>query len=151
MFTTTPDPLGMPQEWPSGYYLGDGFRGTYSCHDFMRRCGVGVHYVHPDITPGFEAWQPLCGPVQTVPRSELTALLIEAQRVHSGANLDFFTYSKIFKDTYYEGLSRARFAANSDLWVELCSPCEYKHLSLHLYWMPSHTKDNPDKRAKAPS
>ena len=63
----------------------------------------------------------------------------------------FFTDSKIIKDTYYKGLSRARFAANSDLWLELFTICTDKHLLLHLYWMPSHTKDNPAKKAKAPA
>jgi len=57
----------------------------------------------------------LCGPIQTVPRSELSAVLIIARKVHSGAKVDSFTDSKITKDTYYKGSSRARFAANSDL------------------------------------
>ena len=91
----------MLEKWPSGYYFGDGSGDTYSSYDFLRRCGVGVHYVHADLTPGFEAWQPLFGPIQTVPRSELFAVLKVARKVHTGARVDFFTDSKIIKDAYY--------------------------------------------------
>ena len=121
MFTSTPDPLGVPEEWPSGYYFGDGSGGIYSLYDFLRRCGVGVHYVSPDLVPGFNAWQPLLGPIQTVPRSELTAVCIVVEKVEVGAKIDFFTDSKITKDTFYKGVERARFAANSDLWVQFFS------------------------------
>ena len=150
VFTTTPHPQGIPDMWPSGYYFGDGSGGIYSSYDFLRRCGVGIHYVSPDLEPGFNAWQPLLGPIQTVPRAELTAVCIVVDKVEVGARIDFFTDSKITKDAFYKGVERARFAANSDLWVQLFDQIQEKHLLVNLHWMPSHTKDDPAKKAKAP-
>lgn len=94
--------------------FGGGSGDTYSSYACLRRRGVGVHYVSPELVPGSNAWQPLCGPVQTVPRSELTACVITVQRVLSGAKVDFFTDNLNIRDTYYKGQARARFAANSD-------------------------------------
>ena len=62
----------------------------------------------------------------------------------------FFTDSQLIKETYYKGLARASFAANSDLWVQLFTVCADKHLLLSLFLMPGHTKDDPNKKAKAP-
>lgn len=119
VFTSTVHPEGIPDNWPSGYYFGDGSGGVYSSYDFLRRCGVGIHYVNPELVPGFNAWQPLLGQVQSVPRSELTALCLVIEKVESGGTVDFFTDSKITKDTFNKGIARARFAANSDLWIQL--------------------------------
>jgi len=131
--TTTADPQGVPAEWPSGYYSGDGSGGTYSSYDFLRRCGVGIHYVSPDLTPGFDDWQPPLGPIQTVPRAELLAVCIVIDKVENGAKIDFFADSKITKDTYYKGVERARFAANSDLWVQLFQSIKDKQSLVNLY------------------
>lgn len=147
---TTPHPE-VPDEWSPGYYFGDGSGGTYSSYDFLRRCGVGVHYVDPDLTPGFNAWQPLCGPVRTVPRSELTACVTTVQTVTFAVKIDFFTDSLITKNTYYKGLARAGFAANSDLWSVLFATIADKQLDFNIYWMPSHSAADLKKKAKAPS
>ena len=85
-----------------------------------------------------------------MPRSELIAVCIVVEKVEAGATIDFFTDSKITKDTFNKGFERARFAANSDLWVQLFQNISDKHLTVHLYWMPSHTKEDPAKKAKAP-
>ena len=59
IFTTTSKPEGVPEEWTSGYYFGDGSGGTYSSYDFPRRCGVGLHHVSLEHEPVDDAWQPL--------------------------------------------------------------------------------------------
>jgi len=88
--------------------------------------------------------------VQSVPRSELTALCLVIEKVEAGGTVDFFTDSKITKDTFNKGVERARFAANSELWVQLFQNIKDKHITVQVYWMPSHTKDDPAKKAKAP-
>ena len=78
---------------------------------------MGVHHVSPDKEPTYSWWHALPGETQTVPRAELTALLLVAMHVHDAAVIDFFTDSKITADTYYKGKSRAKYAANADHWV----------------------------------
>jgi len=124
--------------------------GTYSSYEIIRRCGVGVHHVTPNFERYFDAWQPLCGPVQTVPRSELSAVFLVAKKAQVEAKTGVFTGSQLTKDIHYKGLARARLAAITDLLVELFTVCPDKHLLLSLYWMSIHTKDDPKKKAKAP-
>jgi len=71
--------------------------------------------------------------MQTVPRSELTALLLVAINGHEAAYVDVFTDSKITADTYHRGKPRARFAANADLWVYLFQLVEQKWLHAAVY------------------
>ena len=92
-----------------------------------------------------------CGPVQTVPRSELTACVLTVQRVQTNAKVDFFKDNLNTRDTYYKGQARARFAANSDLWTILFNTIADNQIDFSLYWMPSHSADDPKKKAKAPA
>jgi len=146
-----PDKEEFNKPWPSGYYFGDGSGGPYSKFPTIRRAGVGVHYVSPDKVPTHNYWQPLPGDSQTLPRAELFAVLLVALHVEEAAVVDFFTDSKITKDTYYKGHKRAKFATNADLWVQLFNLIETKHVLLNIYWMPSHTDSQPHKKKLAPS
>lgn len=97
----------VPTIWPSGYYFGDGSGGPYSGIPQLRRAGVGVHHVSPEEIPTYSWWQALPGEAQTVPRAELTALVLVALYVHDAAVVDFFTDSKITTNTYHKGKHRA--------------------------------------------
>ena len=105
--------------------------------------GVGVHYVTPAREPTYSWWHALPGEVRTVPRAELTAILPGAMHVHAAAVFDFFTDSKIAKDTYLKGKWRAQFVAIADPWVYLLQLIEQKWLSITVYWMLSHTDTDP--------
>ena len=95
---------------------------------------------------------PLPGQIQTVPRAELFALLIVAHHARPNTLIHFFTDNKKnTRDTYYKGPSRARLAANADMWVSLFQQINTKSLYIHVYWMPSHTDTEPAKLEKAPS
>ena len=137
--------------WPSGLYFGDGSGGIHN-HDNIRRCGVGITHVDNNAPhkPLYNMSMPLPGDIQTVPRAELTAVLVTVSNIEYFGTIDFFTDSEITKDTYYKGKHRAKHANNADLWTELFQLIDTKNIDLRIYWMPSHTADNPEKRSKAP-
>lgn len=143
-------PITNTELWPSGFYFGDGSGGKFSKHPSLTRAGVGVHHVDLQHNPHFNASTPLPGIIQTSNRAELYAVLLVTRHSELAATIDFFTDSKITKDTFYKGLHRAKLANNSDLWIELFDNIENKGITLHLYWMPSHTDTDPKKAAKAP-
>ena len=94
-------------------------------------------------------WKNLCMIcMQTVPRSELTGVLLVVENIRPDALIHFFTDSRITGDTYYKGVHRARLATNADLWVKLVKHIEDENLSLHIFWMPSHTEDDTAKTTK---
>ena len=130
--------------------LGDGSGGSYSSYPTLRRCGTGVAYLDWDMSHQFDAWSPLPGQIQTVPRAELFALLIVARHARPDALIHFFTDNKNTRDTYYKGKYRASLAATADMWVSLFQQIEIKSLNIHVYWMPSHTDTEPAKLEKAP-
>jgi len=65
--------------------------------------------------PLYKISTPLEGNIQTVPRPELTAVLITVQNIEYNGRIDFFTDSQITRDTYYKGKERARLANHEDL------------------------------------
>jgi len=141
----------IPNEWPSGYYFGDGSGGNYSKYPTLRRAGVGLHYVNLDKVPMYNFWQPLPGPQQTVPRAELFALCLAVTHVHQAGVIDFFTDSLITANTFNKGPARARLANNADLWNYLFGLIQAKNILCRVYWMPSHTDSMPSKKKLAPS
>jgi len=68
------------------------------------------------------------------------------QKVKFAAKVDFFTDSLITKNTYDKGIARARFAANSDVWSLLFATIADKQVDFNIYWMPSHSADDPLRR-----
>lgn len=138
----------LPERWPSGYYFGDGSGGPYSKYPTLRRCGVGLHYVNENKEPVFNCWQALPGGEQTVPRAELFALALAVEHIELCGVIDFFTDSLITANTYNKGPSRAKVAAHDDLWCQLFRSIKNKNLSVRVYWMPSHTDTQPDKKKK---
>lgn len=88
-----PNITPIPTDWPSGYYFGDGSGGPYSSIVSFRRAGVGIqliHYVDENKIPTYNICPGLLGEQQTVPRAELTALLLVPENVHHAAVVDFF-------------------------------------------------------------
>lgn len=130
--TNNLSPSLVPEPWPSGYYFGDGSGGKYSKYLTLRRAGVGLHHVSPDKTPTYSFWQALPGPQQTVPRAELFALLLAVEHVEVDSVIDFFTDSLITANTFNKGPSRAKFAANADLWCQLFQSIEIKNLLVRV-------------------
>jgi len=123
---------------------------TRECHSSEELEYVGVHRVSPEKVPTYSWGQTLPGEAQTVPRSELTALLLVAINVHDAAIVDFFTDSKIIANTYHKGKHRAKFAANADLWGRLFQLMKHQGLHVSVYWMPNHTDTDPKKKKMAP-
>jgi len=106
----------------------------YTSYDVLRRCGVGIHYVDGDDQPYYNVWQALPHPIQTVPRSELTALVIVLRNaVVVAAQVGFYTDSEI-ANKYLPNLSRL-----ANLWMELVTLRNTIYVELNLYWGPSHT------------
>jgi len=143
-------PITHTDLWLSGYYFGDGSGGKFSKQPTLTRAGVGVHHVDLQHNPYFNASAPLPGDMQTNNRAELYAVLLVTRHAELAAAIDFFTDSKITKDTFYKGLQRAKLASNSDLWIELLDNIDNKGIVLNIHWMPSHTDTDPKKAAKAP-
>lgn len=146
---SNPELPGIDFSWPSGLYFGDGSGGVHN-HDNIRRCGIGITHVDNKAShkPLYNISMPLPGNIQTVPRAELMAVLVTVTNIEYFGTIDFFTDSEITKNTYYKGKHRAKHANNADRWTELFQIIDTKNIDLRLYWMPSHTADNPEKKAR---
>ena len=83
--------------------------------------------------PVYKMSTPLPGPIQTVPRSELTAVLITVQKIEVNGRNDFFTYSETTKYSFYKGHARARLVNTADLWNKLFEEIERKNIDRKLY------------------
>ena len=123
VFSTASGPhiAPIPTGWPSAYYFGDGSGGPYSSIVTLRRAEVGIHYVDENEIPTYNIWQALPGEQHTVPRVEMTALLLVAKNVHHAVVVDFFTDSQLTSNTYHERQHRAKFANTANQWVKLFS------------------------------
>jgi len=117
-----------PEGWPSGYYFGDGSGGKYSKYEPITRCGVGLHYVSLEKTPLIDASMPLPGKMQTNNRAEIYAILLAVKNVEIAGKIDFFTDNKPARNTYNKGRRRAILACHADLWSEIFTIIETKHI-----------------------
>ena len=113
---------------------GSGLQGSSPS---LRRCGFAVVLPRTGEPPA--EWKHLKLPLlghQTVPRSELSAVLAVAKAMV--APVDLWTDHKAIVDAFTTGLSKFMPAANQDLWAELAEQLQKKRLALRVKWVPSH-------------
>ena len=81
--------ISDPIVWGSGTYYGDASGGIFSSLPVLRRVGVGVARMSTDNLLEIGVHTRLPGPIQTVPRGELFAVLTLAMLVEDMASINF--------------------------------------------------------------
>jgi hypothetical protein len=90
----------------------------------------------------FAAHFPLTGPVQTVARGELYALVMLIREALNDSKIEFVTDNKGVYDKYNSGAKVASLSSNSDLYHELFDLLRKKNVQLKVKWMPSHLDED---------
>ena len=116
----------------------------YSSEPALRRCGFGFACLSDDSSFAWGAFAPLPGSVQTVPRSELYAVLAVVLFACPSADLVVVTDSQITADTFRAGWEaldvRSR---NLDLWAALFALVRSRPGRVALLWVKAHCLDDP--------
>ena len=137
----------MPMEpsfWEdtTGIFYTDASGGKFSSFNRLRRIGCGaclcVHGV-----PKWSHYFNLPGPVQSVPRGELYAILYIVERVSPFSTIEIVTDKKKNWQSYLGGKDKSSNSANADLFSQLFTFLENRYIVLNLRWMPSHLSDEP--------
>ena len=81
---------GQHADWRNGVYYGDASGGKYTKHPALRRVGVGLACYAQGVFH-FGLYSNLPGPIQTVGRGEIFALLLLAQHLPEHAECEFVT------------------------------------------------------------
>ena len=137
-----------PGGWSSGVYFTDGSGGPYSSYPSIRRCGVGICVIdmnadfhNPDADPLiWGAYLALPGPLQTVPRSELYAVMVIVERASVGL-FEVRSDAKIIVDLYARGRAACLSAEHSDLWRRIWSILDRGVVILRLVWVKGHSDE----------
>ncbi len=87
---------------------------------------------------------PLPGKIQTVPRSEVAAVLVLAMHLEYDSVV---SDNLVFVDAFKKGYDFCRKILNSDIYIELFRQLRDRRVCMSVYWIPSHL-DDPDKAAK---
>ena len=131
---------GAPFQLDHRHIIGtDGSGGLFSSDPRLRRCGCGCIVLDRELmAPIGGAAFPLAGPIQTVPRSELSALIFVASRTRGAA--------PAFIDARYVvgGLARgcgARHRKNQDLWAKYWEITGARGGDLKAFHIRSHRPD----------
>ena len=141
------DLVGSPplDAWPSGKYYTDGSGGEYSDIPALRRCAFGIAHLKPLLPPYldpnpvlFGAHGPLPGFTQTVPRSELFAVLVVIQKVAVRSIIVIVSDSAVTVDGFRSGRACCMSSPHSDLWEQVFDLIEQRHLGVTLLWVKSH-------------
>ena len=106
--------------WSGGRYYTDGSGGHFGAFPVLRRCGFSVAVVECEGSQASFVWgcfSPLPGSRQSVPRSELYAILTVLRNVVSG-DVEIITDSKTCADSYSQGRDHCVQSVNADLWCE---------------------------------
>ena len=93
----------------------------------------------------FAAHFPLTGPVQTVARGELYALVMLIREAQNDSKIEFVTDNKGVYDKYNSGAKVASLSSNCDLYYELFNLLRGKNIQLKVRWMPSHLDEDGTK------
>ena len=136
--------------WPSGRHWG-GARGggrRYTRYPSPRRRGCSVASVNSDASPGFGLFYRLPGPIQTVPREELSVIVTRVEFAVEGAILTYVGDNKPVIDVFHKGPDACKSASDADLCIILLSLIRCKRTPLSLKWMPSHLDDTECKKVK---
>ena len=91
------------QSWGSGVYYGDGSGGVHHKYPKLRRCGSAVCSLTLEGVPAQVAYSRLPGPQQTVPRSELVALIMLLSMADSQSEITFYTDHLPLYKSYNKG------------------------------------------------
>ena len=83
----------------------------------------------------------LPGPVQTVPRGELYAILIVVRNGITNGSFLVYTDSEVNLKLYTKGRDNCLGSVNSDLWTKIFHNIDTKSHSLQLQFVPSHLDD----------
>ena len=127
----------VPSEWPSGWYFTDGSGGAWGSVPALRRCGWGVARLRGDSFQ-WGAYGALPGLAQSVPRSELFAVLVILRRAVAGAFLHIVSDSWVTVACFLEGPGGAwRASANADLWAHVWRLVSTMG-GVQLHWVKSH-------------
>ena len=106
--------------WSGGRYYTDGSGGHLGAFPVLRRCGFSVAVVECERQLTSFVWgcfSPLPGLRQSVPRSELYAILTVLRNVADG-DVEIVTDSKTCADSYSTGKEHCSQSVNADLWCE---------------------------------
>ncbi len=138
---------------PEGHTLqiySDGSGGKFSSIPLLRRCGWGWIALSSNLELDFARCAPLGGLPQTVPRSELTALIDCLQFIPKGQDVDITLDAKVVQRiaptisqllrTNCERASAhpALFSVNGDLWVDFLQALQARTGWTAFYWCKSH-------------
>ncbi len=108
-----PPPVG---EWPSGDYFTDGGGGRFSSVASLRKCTIGIAHLVDSVLV-FGCRSPLPGAVQTVPRSEVAAVLVLAMHLSCNAVVSVFSDNLVFVNAFKKGYDFCRKMLNSDIYI----------------------------------
>jgi len=150
-FTDVPQPHNVPtselnqqfinpesQPWDSGTYYGDASGGKHTAFKDIRRVGVAVVKCDQPGCTSFGISSNLPGPVQSVGRGGLFALLLLVRHLDHKTQVEFVTDNLNVHNIYNAGARAAVNSANCDLYKEIYSWVSYKQIQLEVRWMPSH-------------
>lgn len=118
----------LPTRIPFLVFL-DGSGGRFSSDPRLRRCGWGIVVIIP-LPHEYKIVSWVSGTLvgaqteQTVPRSEITALMVALERLPATSSFELFTDNKMVYDTYLAGPRSMDHAVNVDLWGD-----EWKHVT----------------------
>ena len=112
----------------------------FTKHNQLRRCGVGLACINEHGTLLWAIRFNLPGPVQTVARGELFAILRAAQLAEEGATIDFVTDNQGNFNKFNSGRDLALLSNNGDMFKLLFEQITLKNLDFKVRWMPSHSE-----------
>ena len=131
--------------WSSGTYYGDASGGKYTQYKALRRCGVGlVRFVDGVFHFGMHTNLP--GPVQTVGRGELFALVLLVKHLQPNTEVDFVTDNENVAVSFNKGPKHCVNCINCDFYKIIFDHIQVKQLSVSVRWMPSHLVKGVKKR-----
>ena len=147
-------PLPQPEDeyemlegsWPTPAFKGrictDGSGGLHSSDVDLRRCGWAVVQTDDATDPKTWRWiaAPLAGSSQTVPRAELTAVLMVI-RCAAGDCQAFTDHINIVKTIREGDWKKALASANGDLWGQVQRALEECFWKIEVRWINSHPDD----------
>ena len=115
--------------WPPGLYGTDASGGKWGSYPELRRCGCGVSKLasmDPPFEIEFGASFALPGDVQTVPRAELFAITLLAERVSHGV-LYVVSDSSVNVNMYHQGTKDAFCRSTPIFGVDFSKPSKSRN------------------------
>ena len=132
--------------WPGGKYWTDGSGGEHGSIPILRRCGCGIATMTVRqegdrliISRSWAVYFALPGSIQTVPRSELQAILVVLQNVEVWLPVDIASDSLVNVALFLKGPRFTRNAANPDLWQQVWEAVRLRTADTIVRWIRSHT------------